>query len=149
MAKNIKCTIVTPLESVLDDEITYASVPAWDGQIGIMAGTSPILVKLASGSLRLDFPEGGSRWYMVDGGFAEFCNDQLSLLSDDAVAAENDDDPDGGTVNSAIRGIDVPGGLILEVEIGGFEDDTSGDFTLTVRETPLEAEDQQGNASNA
>lgn len=88
MAKNIKCSIVTPTESVLDDEVTYASIPAWDGQIGIMAGASPVLVKLGSGSLRLDFPEGGSRWYMLDGGFAEFRGDQLSLLSDDAVAAE-------------------------------------------------------------
>lgn len=88
MAKAIQCTIVTPASAILDAEITYASMPAWDGQIGIMSGGSPILVKLGSGSLRLDFPEGGSRWYLLDGGFAEFQNDHLSLLSDDAVPAE-------------------------------------------------------------
>lgn len=88
MAATFRCTIVTPTESVLDDEVTYASIPVWDGQMGIMAGGSPILVKLGSGSLRLDFPEGGSRWYMLDAGFAQFHDNELSLLSEEAAAAE-------------------------------------------------------------
>ena len=88
MASTFRCTIVTPTESLLDDEVTYASFPSWDGQVGVMHGTSPVLAKLGSGALRLDFPEGGSRWYLLDGGFAEFNKNQLSLLSDNAVPAE-------------------------------------------------------------
>ena len=88
MASTFRCTIVTPTESLLDDEVTYASFPAWDGQVGIMNGTSPVLAKLGSGALRLDFPEGGSRWYLLDGGFAQFNKNELSLLSDTAVPAE-------------------------------------------------------------
>lgn len=88
MAKTFKCSIVTPTEAVLDDEVTYASIPAWDGQMGFITGRSPVLTKLGIGALRLEFTEGGERWYMIDGGFAEFHDDVLSILSDDAIPAE-------------------------------------------------------------
>ncbi len=68
MATTFRCSIVTPTEAVFDDEVTYASFPAWDGQQGVMTGQSPLLSRLGYGSLRLDFPEGGSRWYFIDGG---------------------------------------------------------------------------------
>lgn len=88
MATTFRCNIVTPTESVLDDEITYASVPAWDGQLGVMTGQSPLLTKLGYGSLRLDFPEGGSRWFMIDGGFAQVQDGELTLITDQANPAE-------------------------------------------------------------
>ena len=88
MAATFRCNIVTPTESVLDDEITYASIPAWDGQLGVMIGQSPLLTRLGYGSLRLDFPEGGSRWFMLDGGFAQVQGGELTLITDQACAAE-------------------------------------------------------------
>lgn len=88
MAKTFRCTIVTPTGSLLDEPVTYASIPAWDGQMGVMTGGSPVLAKLGAGSLRLDFPEGGSRWFLLDGGFAQFRRDELTLLSDAALPAE-------------------------------------------------------------
>ena len=88
MATTFRCNIVTPTESVLDDEITYASVPAWDGQLGVMTGQSPLLTKLGYGSLRLDFPEGGSRWFLLDGGFAQVQDGELTLITDQANPAE-------------------------------------------------------------
>lgn len=88
MAKTFRCSIVTPTKAVLDDEITYASFQAWDGQMGIMAGKSPVLTQLGIGSVRLDFPEGGSRWFLIDGGFAQIQNDVLALLTESATPAE-------------------------------------------------------------
>jgi len=88
MATTFRCNIVTPTESVLDDEITYASVPAWDGQLGVMTGQSPLLTRLGYGSLRLDFPEGGSRWFMIDSGFAQVQDGELTLITDQASPAE-------------------------------------------------------------
>jgi F-type H+-transporting ATPase subunit epsilon len=89
MAKTFQCTIVTPTKAVLDDEVTYASFPAWDGQQGVMAGESPLLSRLGIGSLRLDFPEGGSRWFLVEGGFAQVQDNRLTILTDNATAAES------------------------------------------------------------
>ena len=88
MATTFRCNIVTPTESVLDDEITYASIPAWDGQLGVMIGQSPLLTRLGYGSLRLDFPEGGSRWFLLDGGFAQVQDGELTLITDQAKPAE-------------------------------------------------------------
>ncbi|MEE8154555.1 MAG: F0F1 ATP synthase subunit epsilon [Phycisphaerales bacterium] len=88
MARTFRCSIVTPTEAVFDDEVIYASFPAWDGQHGVMTGQSPLLSRLGFGSLRLDFPEGGSRWYLVEGGFAQVQNGELTLLTDQATPAE-------------------------------------------------------------
>lgn len=88
MPATFRCNIVTPTESVLDDEITYASIPAWDGQLGVMTGQSPLLTRLGYGSLRLDFPEGGSRWFMLDSGFAQVQDGELTLITDQACPAE-------------------------------------------------------------
>lgn len=89
MANTFACTIVTPTQAVLDGQVNYASFPAWDGQMGVMPRRAPVLTKLGIGSLRLDFPEGGSRWFLIEGGFAEFHDDQLSILSDAATPAES------------------------------------------------------------
>ncbi len=88
MAKGFHCSIVTPTETVFDDEALYASFPAWDGQQGVMAGQSPLLTRLGFGSLRLDFAEGGSRWYLLEGGFAEVRNETLTLITERATPAE-------------------------------------------------------------
>ncbi|MHC4447899.1 MAG: ATP synthase F1 subunit epsilon [Planctomycetota bacterium] len=88
MAQTVHCSIVTPTETVFDDHVTYASFPAWDGQHGVMVGQSPLLTKLGYGSLRLDFTEGGSRWYLIEGGFAEIKDNRLNLLTEQATPAE-------------------------------------------------------------
>lgn len=84
-----RCSIVTPAESVFDGEVEYVSYQAWDGQQGIMAEQSPILSKLGIGSVRLDLKEGGSQWYLLDGGFCQAGDGQLTLLTERALPAEN------------------------------------------------------------
>lgn len=88
--KEFRCSIVTPTKAMLDDEeVTYASFPAWDGQHGVMSGQSSMLTRLGTGTLRLDFVEGGSRWFLLDGGFAQVQNDVLTLLTEHAQSAES------------------------------------------------------------
>lgn len=90
MARTFRCSIVTPAAAVFEGDVTYASFPAWDGQQGMMAGQSPLLTRLGTGSLRLDFPppDGGSRWYLIDGGFAQVQDGGLTLLTESATPAE-------------------------------------------------------------
>jgi F-type H+-transporting ATPase subunit epsilon len=88
VAKTFRCSIITPTKPVLDEEVTYVSFEAWDGQHGVLPGESPLLTRLGVGSVRLDFPEGGSRWFLVDGGFAQIQNDVLTLLTEAATPAE-------------------------------------------------------------
>jgi F-type H+-transporting ATPase subunit epsilon len=90
LAKTFRCSIVTPDAAVFDEDVTYASFPAWDGQQGMMAGQSPLLTRLGVGSLRLDLgaPGSNSRWFLIDGGFAQVQDNNLTLLTEKAVPAE-------------------------------------------------------------
>jgi F-type H+-transporting ATPase subunit epsilon len=90
----IRCKLITPEAALIDDEVSYASVPAWDGLVGLLSGGAPLVAKLGMGQLRLDFPDsggakGGSRWYYVQEGFMKFANNELTILANDAVPAEN------------------------------------------------------------
>lgn len=89
MANTFQCTVVTPSAAVLDQPVKYASVPAWDGLIGIAPGRAALLVKLGDGPLRLDFEEGGSRWFFLGRGFAQMKGNELSLLTEEAIPAED------------------------------------------------------------
>lgn len=63
---------------------------------------------------------------------------RLYVEGSDQVVLENDDDPDGRLVfNSALRRVPVPGDLTVIIEVAGYNDAESGEFTLTVREAEL------------
>jgi len=91
MADSFNCNVITPLAKVLDEQVTYASIPAWDGLLGVEAGRAPIVVKLGDGPLRLDFADGKSKSYFLAGGFAQMKGNKLSLLSEEAIPAEKID----------------------------------------------------------
>ena len=91
MANTITCRLVTPSAELLSEEVTYASVPAWDGLVGFQHGTSPLVAKLGLGKLRLDFPAdagSGSREYLIEDGFLKMANNELVILAESATPAE-------------------------------------------------------------
>jgi len=84
MAGTFQCTVVTPEASVFDEQVTYANVPAHDGQIGFMPHRAPILLQLGKGVMRLDLAGGGQKSADIDGGFAQMRGDRLTILTDRA-----------------------------------------------------------------
>jgi len=85
MADTFRCSIVTPQDAVFDEEVTYVTFPAWDGQQGIMQGQSPLLTQLGIGPMRVDLADGASHWYLVEGGFAQVFDDVLTVLTERAT----------------------------------------------------------------
>jgi F-type H+-transporting ATPase subunit epsilon len=85
---SFQCVLVTPEQQVLDEQVAQAIVPAHDGQVGILTGRAPLLVKLGTGTLRVDMPGGGRRFFFVDGGVAQMKDNRLTILSTDAAPAE-------------------------------------------------------------
>ncbi len=82
---------MTPDQELLNEEVVYASVPQHDGLVGFQHGSSPLVAKLGLGKLRLDFPSesgGGSRMYFLEGGFLKMANNELIILAERAIAAE-------------------------------------------------------------
>lgn len=93
MAKSFLCKLVTPTASLVSDQMVYVSIPLWDGLAGIMPGRAPLMARLGLGELRLDFAdsskgEGGSRSYLIDGGFAKMSRDELTILAESATPVE-------------------------------------------------------------
>jgi len=87
----ITCRLVTPTEELLNEQVVYASVPAWDGLIGFQHGGSPLVSRLGLGKMRLDFPSdagSGSRDYLIEGGFVEMGHNELVILAEHAIPAE-------------------------------------------------------------
>ena len=87
MPETFKCAIVTPTESVLDEEVNQVEFPQWDGQRGILAGAAPFVAKMGAGRLRID-PEGGTRVFLLAGGFAEMSDNTLMLVADEVIPRE-------------------------------------------------------------
>ena len=87
MAPTFTCSIVTPTETVFDEDVVYVSFPAWDGQQGVMAGQSPLLSQLGIGALKVDLPGGETRWYLLERGFAHVQDGALTLLTDRVTPA--------------------------------------------------------------
>ncbi len=87
MAPTFTCSIVTPTKTVFDEDVVYVSFPAWDGQQGVMAGQSPLLSQLGIGALRVDLPDGETRWYLLEMGFAQVQDGALTLLTDRVTPA--------------------------------------------------------------
>ena len=91
VANTITCRLVTPSKELLNEEVIYASVPQHDGLVGCQHGTSPLVAQLGLGKLRLDFPANagsGSREYFIDGGFVKMAHNELVILAERAIAAE-------------------------------------------------------------
>ncbi len=90
--KELTCRVVTPTQQLLDEPITHASIPAWDGLMGVLPGHAPMVAKLGTGELKLEFPKeshgGGDRSYYVSGGFVQIADDGLIVLADEAIPAE-------------------------------------------------------------
>lgn len=97
MAQTFQCTLVTPERQLLDEQVTYVSIPAVDGQIGVMPGRAPLMIKLGDGPLRLDLSQGagvggeGTKWFFIGGGFAQMKDNVLSLVASEAVPAQDMD----------------------------------------------------------
>ena len=85
MAKTFQCSLVTPERLVIDTQVTYADVPAHDGQMGFLADHAPILFELGKGKLSLRLADNSVQDFNLDGGFAQMNANRLTLLSEKAA----------------------------------------------------------------
>ena len=91
--KSFQFRLITPQGKLIDGEATYASLPAHDGLMGILANRAPMVVKLGLGELKVDIAgdqqgKGGSRAFFVEEGFAQMAFNRLTVLAARATAVE-------------------------------------------------------------
>jgi F-type H+-transporting ATPase subunit epsilon len=76
----LKCVVVTPEATSVEQEADFVVVPLFDGEKGIAAGHSPMIGRLGFGELRLK--HGGTiDHYYVDGGFVQVEDNVVSVIT--------------------------------------------------------------------
>jgi len=79
-----RCVVVTPEQQTLDEQVSQVILPAHDGQIGILTGRAPLLVKLGAGTLRVDPAQGHRKNFAINGGIAQMKDNVLTVLTQEA-----------------------------------------------------------------
>ncbi|GJM43720.1 MAG: ATP synthase epsilon chain [Gemmatimonadota bacterium] len=80
----LHCTVVTPERAIFEADADKITVPAWDGEIGILPRHARLLAKLGVGVLRITF-QGKTEEMLVDGGFVQVADDKVTVLTDKAT----------------------------------------------------------------
>jgi F-type H+-transporting ATPase subunit epsilon len=82
----LQCVVVTPEKTLIDETVDFVSLPLYDGELGVLAGHTPLIARLGYGELRTRRGEAVHRYY-VDGGFAQVRENVVSVLTNRALAA--------------------------------------------------------------
>jgi F-type H+-transporting ATPase subunit epsilon len=77
----LKCIVVTPEKTALEQDASFVVVPLYDGEFGVGKGHSPTIGRLGFGELRITAISGQVNRYYVDGGFAQIADDVVTLLT--------------------------------------------------------------------
>ena len=91
MSDTIKLEIVTPDGVVSLEDVDMVTLPAVDGQIGVLPMHVPLMTQMVPGEMIVR-KGGQERSLAVGEGFVEITNDHVAILTDLAVAAENIDE---------------------------------------------------------
>ncbi|MDZ4783933.1 MAG: ATP synthase F1 subunit epsilon [Planctomycetia bacterium] len=83
----LKCIVVTPEQTVEDLPADFVALPLYDGELGVAPGHTPMIGRLGYGELRI-VNAGQTTRYYVDGGFVEFADNIVSVLTNNAVPAK-------------------------------------------------------------
>jgi F-type H+-transporting ATPase subunit epsilon len=86
-AKQLKCVVVTPEKTLLDEIVDFVAVPLFDGELGVLPGRTPLIGRLGFGELRTNVGPTVRR-YFVDGGFVQVRDDVVTVLTSRALPAD-------------------------------------------------------------
>jgi F-type H+-transporting ATPase subunit epsilon len=102
-AKKLRCTVVTPEKSLLDEEFDAVTVPAWDGEVGILPGHARLLAKLGLGELRMSRGD-RTEVLFIEGGFVQVADDKVTVLTDGACQLQDIDVSGASAEVDSLRG---------------------------------------------
>ena len=91
MAATLRLLIVTPEGPMFSEDVNMVTLPAIGGQLGISPVHVPLVTQMIPGELIVE-QEGRERFLAVGGGLVDVTADQVSILTDMAIAAETIDE---------------------------------------------------------
>lgn len=85
--EQIRCIVVTPERTVVDQSADSVVFPAYDGDVGVYPKRAPLVARLGPGELRL-MTGTVQRRFFIEGGFGQVRDDVVTILTSKARAAE-------------------------------------------------------------
>ena len=82
--------LVSPSRLIFSGEVTQVDVPGVEGDFGVLAGHAPTVAMVKPGVLTV-FADGGTKRYVVFGGFAEVTPTALTVLADASTTLDEAD----------------------------------------------------------
>lgn len=83
--KKVRCVVVTPETTLLDQTVDFVAFPAVDGEVGVYSHRAPLVTRLGPGELRLQSGRETSFFY-IDGGFCQIKENVVTILTARAIA---------------------------------------------------------------
>jgi F-type H+-transporting ATPase subunit epsilon len=91
MADRLTLEVVTPEATVYAEPVEMVTMPALDGQIGVLPHHVPLLTQIVPGEMIVR-RDGGETFIAIGEGLALITGDRVAIVTDMAVAAENVDE---------------------------------------------------------
>lgn len=88
----LQCRIVSAREEIYAGEISMLIATGSEGEVGILAGHTPLITLLKPGSMRIQLPDGSEEVIYVSGGVLEVQPKLVTVLADTAVRADDLDE---------------------------------------------------------
>jgi ATP synthase F1 epsilon subunit len=85
VADTLTVSVISPEKVLFEGSARAVVAPAFDGEIGILPMHAPLMTLLGKGTLRLETAEGDRR-FSVQGGFLQVVDDQVRVVTENAVA---------------------------------------------------------------
>jgi F-type H+-transporting ATPase subunit epsilon len=88
MVQRLHYVLVSPEKKLVDEYVLNVLLPAFEGQLQVFPGHSPLLSFLTAGFVILETSQ-GKQSYFVTGGYADISEKTVTLLAEEAVPAED------------------------------------------------------------
>jgi F-type H+-transporting ATPase subunit epsilon len=91
MADTLKLEIVTPESSIVSEGVEMVTIPAVEGEMGVLPHHLPVLTELLPGELTVR-KDGVDSYIAVGGGVVQVTGNFVAIVTDMAVSAESIDE---------------------------------------------------------
>ena len=91
MTNTLKLRIVTPESTFYEEEVAMVTLPAVEGQMGLLPGHIRMMTQMVPGELVVH-KDGRDQFLAVGEGLVEVSSDCVDILTDMAITAENIDE---------------------------------------------------------
>jgi|SRR6266850_2353624 len=91
MAATLTLEIVTPEATVYSDDVQMVTLPAIEGQVGILPRHVPVLTRIVPGEIIVR-KNGRDEFLAIGEGLVEITGDRVAIVTDMAVAAKDIDE---------------------------------------------------------